>query len=405
MDWFLLIVGLIMVGGYILLIPRRRKKGLFFVLLLLIGLAATVYGGSLVAEAASTTSKPVVTNNVFGPSDCGPGTGYSIKLKKCVANITTTAVVKGYDLHYYSRDAGVPQGYFGPACVSGGDPNVCKASLKERVKHDPDLASAMMRDFNLLPGQASTMTPTQVEQLREQFSAQLAKDVNLRVTTATAIATVLDSLKDFRIEQLSGSFYTEGITSSGQIFQAQKVMNPAVNNAIVGTTPDGATLMIKDDCGFQTVSPQPIPGVPPSPVTPVPGPPSTVPSTTPPTTPTTTSTTAPGEVGKDPTQGIIHVPGVPTPVLGCGADGGNSYPCQGNTATNHPVQATPPPAGGTTGCGSDGNQPCNDVPSTTTTTTSPPPPGAPTAPAPGSGAPEPSPAPAAPDSTLSPGAA
>ncbi len=384
-----IIIGVILIVFSVWVIHRLRRRHvrrplvalialLLMVVLMIFGTVEVIGGGLAVADGHTPAT---TTTDVFGPKNCGPGTGYSKKLHQCVANTTTVAIVKGYDLHYYSRDAGVPQGYFGPACVAGGDPNVCKASLKERVKHDPDLASAMMRDFNLLPGQVSTMTPAQVEQLREQFSAQLAKDVNLRVKTATAIATVLDSMVNFHIEQLSGTFYTEGITPTGQIFQTQKVMNPSVNNAIVGTTPDGVTLSIKDDCGFQTVSKAPIPGVPPE-TPPSLGPPTSVPSPT---------STVPVEHGKDPTKGIIYAP-IPTSVQGCGADGGPTQPCTGSTATNHPVQATPPPASGTTQCG-DGNQQCPTPTSTTTTTAPPPPPRVTLTPAPAGGGSGPSPSP------------
>jgi len=165
--------------------------------------------------------------------------------------------------------------------------------------------------------------------------------------------------------------------------------------------PDGSTRTViqMQRCGnFVTPAPTSPPGIPALPS------PTPTPTTTPTTVPTTTPTTSPEE-GKDPTKGIVYSP-IPTTVQGCGADGGDTYPCQGNTATNHPVLATPPPAGGTTGCGSDGDQPCPAPTSTTTTTTAPPPPGVTITPAaPGSGAPSPSPAPAAPSATLSPGAA
>jgi hypothetical protein len=341
---------LVALGGLIWLLVRLvtyHTLAVAAVILIVVGsLVAT--GASLSSGSTPPPVKVVVTAN--SPNSCGSGTGWNAHTKKCVANTTKVPAVTGYDVHYYSRDAGVPTGYFGPACVAGGDPAKCKADLKKRVKHDPTLASAMMRDFNLLPGQVPSMTAAQVEQLREQFATLFANDVQFRVKTAAQIATVLDSMTNFSIQALSGGFYTEFVNDQTQaITQTTKQMNPAVNFAMVGTTPDGVQHMIKIDCGYQTVSPKPIVGVPvtPAPTTAIPvvmTPPTTIPvhpgptpTTTPHPSPTTTPTTVcvPKIVGKD----VIECNGTKHCInaTACGPNGVNAPPI--GTASTTPGYA------------------------------------------------------------------
>lgn len=224
-------------------------------------------------------------------------TGYHADIAKAEQDCknSETDVPEEYALHYYQFDEDVPQNYFGPACRPDGDAEKCKEDLKERIKHDPMLLSVVLRNFKVLPYWHPEMTPDEVEALRKKVADSLV-DWELRKEWSTKAATLLDSLQNLRVERLSGMYYTEYVSADGKVHQAQKVMDPDVNVAIVGEDLEGNTHQQKVDCGDQTVSKTPIPGTPHGPLPPQDQPPSTTSTTAP---APTTSTTVAREEGKD----------------------------------------------------------------------------------------------------------
>ncbi len=214
-------------------------------------------------------------------------------------NTTKVPTLKGYELHYYSSDPGVPGGYFGPACVPHGNADKCKRDILERVKHDPMLCSVMLRNFNVLkgvpdkpvrmPGESAADYAgrlndwnTQVENARKATASKLAKSAARRKQCAAKVAFGFDTMQGFHIEALHGRFYTEFTDDNHNVTQTSKEMDPSKNFAIVATTPDGVVHYIKVDCGHQTVSKAPIPGVPPQTPPPPPPPPKKPPPPPPP---------------------------------------------------------------------------------------------------------------------------
>jgi hypothetical protein len=206
-----------------------------------------------------------------------------------------------------------------------------------------------------------------------------------------------------------------GVTPKGSPFQEAPGTISGNRKATKVVFRNGMAVYILHRCG-NIVSLTPIPHIPPKPRQPRPPThPPTQPPTQPPTHlpcyspgngPTPVGSPAPGQEicpGKDPATGIENVPGVPPQTTGCGADGGNTKPCQGGTATNHPTQASPPPASGSTQCGVDGNAPCESPSPRPQPSSSPAPSGYPSAPPPGSGGAYPSSSPSPPPASGDPG--
>ncbi len=192
---------------------------------------------------------------------------------------TPTADVCASSVHFYANDAPTGSNFFGPA--ADGNVGQLKEELHTRRCADPALVVAHAHTWGI---------PGFTELSGDEAFAAKTRAVASKPPVWRAIVAQMEALESGSIasvEMMSGPYETlymlTGVTDVPSI---RKAAPDRPEFAVIRfSRPDGYTVDLKIDCGFQPVA-QEFPGIPPVSSPPPSGPPPT-PSVPPPTTPHT----------------------------------------------------------------------------------------------------------------------